>query len=162
MYAPPVNNPSDGTSHMNGTRLYIRQAKVADAQRIAELSGELGYPVDREQMEQRLQSIVEKADHAVFVGEVESGGVVGWIHAFVTASLVVEPFVELGGLIVASSHRGQGIGKLLVSEAERWGRGKGIATVRVRSRSTRELAHVFYRKLGYRHVKTQETFSRDL
>jgi len=135
---------------------------VEDAQRIAELSEELGYPVDHEQMGQRLRPIVEKADHAVFVAEMEGGGVVGWIHAFVASYLMAEPFVELGGVIVASSHRGHGIGKLLLSEVERWAKGKGVDTVRARSRSTREPAHVFYRKMGYRHVKTQETFSKNV
>jgi ribosomal protein S18 acetylase RimI-like enzyme len=147
---------------MSAKAINIRRAKAADVQRIAELSGELGYPVDPEQMEPRLKSILDVSNHALFVAEIESGGVVGWIHAFVRTSLVAEPFVELGGLIVASTYWGRGIGKLLVSEAEAWARSQGCDTVRVRSRTTRERAHGFYRKLGFRHVKTQENFSKDL
>jgi GNAT superfamily N-acetyltransferase len=147
---------------MNETGVFIRQAGMEDVQGIAHLSEELGYPVNQEQIEQRLRRIVDKADHAVFVAEIENGGVVGWIHAFAAPNLTSEPFVELGGMVVASSLRGQGIGTLLLSEMEKWAKDKGIDTVRIRSRTTREQAHAFYRKMGYRHVKTQETFSKNV
>ena len=113
-------------------------------------------------MGQRLRPIVEKADHAVFIAEMAGAGVVGWIHAFVAPYLMVEPFVELGGLIVASSHRRRGIGRLLLSEVERWARANGVDAVWARSGSTRKPAHVFYRKMGYGYVKTQETFSKNV
>ena len=47
------------------------------------------------------EPIVEKADHAVFVAEMESGDIVGWIHASIASYLMAEPF-ELGGVIADS------------------------------------------------------------
>jgi len=140
----------------------IRKAHAGDAKRVAELSGELGYPAEPVAMRQRLVSIARDPDHAAFVAETKGGGIVGWVNAFITRSLLVEPFVELGGLVISSTHQGQGIGKLLMKAIEGWTRRKGIPTVRVRSRSNRKAAHAFYRGIGYHQLKTQETFFKEI
>ena len=57
----------------------VRKAKSTDATRVAELSGILGYPVDRETMQRRLERLDGREEHVIFVGEI-SGKVVGWIH----------------------------------------------------------------------------------
>jgi len=113
-------------------------------------------------MRRRLRSIARDPDHTAYVAETKGGGVVGWTHAFITRSLLVEPFVELGGLVVTPSQQRQGVGKLLMIAVEGWARRKGIHTVRVRSRSNRKAAHAFYREIGYQQLKTQETFFKEI
>ena len=129
---------------------------------MADLSGELGYPAGPKAMRRRLRSIARDPDHAAYVAEAKGGGVVGWTHAFITRSLLVEPFVELGGLVVTPSQQRQGVGKLLMIAVEGWARRKGVPTVRVRSRSNRKAAHAFYRGIGYQQLKTQETFFKEI
>ena len=140
----------------------IRKAQAGDATRVAELSGELGYPSNTEATRRRLGTVPRDPDHIAYVAEAKGGGIVGWAHAFITRSLLVEPFVELGGLVVSSSHQNQGIGKLLMQAVEGWARRKGVSSVRVRSRSSRKPAHAFYRKIGYQQLKTQETFFKEI
>jgi GNAT superfamily N-acetyltransferase len=54
------------------------------------------------------------------------------------------------------------VGKRLCAEVEAWSRGKGVAVVRVTSRMTREGAHRFYLRKGYRQTKTSAVFEKVL
>jgi GNAT superfamily N-acetyltransferase len=144
------------------TTFKIREAQAGDAPKVAQLSGELGYPAEPGAMRRRLRSIARDPDHAAYAAEAKREGIVGWAHAFISRSLLVEPFVELGGLVVTPSQQRMGVGKLLMTAVEGWARRKGISTVRVRSRSNRKAAHAFYRKLGYQQLKTQETFFKEI
>jgi GNAT superfamily N-acetyltransferase len=144
------------------TTLKIREAQAGDASQVAELSGELGYPAEPGAMRRRLRSIVRDPDHAAYIAEAKGGGIAGWAHAFITRSLFVEPFVELGGLVVTPSQQRLGVGKLLMIAVEGWARRKGVSSVRVRSRSNRKAAHAFYRRIGYQQLKTQETFFKEM
>ncbi len=137
----------------------IRGATSTDIERIAELSGELGYPARVEDVGRRLPAIAIADDHAVYVAEAEDGSVVGWIHVFAAMRLESEPFAELGGLVVAEDHRGRGVGRLLCERTGRWARDHGFGALRVRTRAEREAAHRFYERVGFRLVKAQKVFS---
>lgn len=147
--------------------LTVRPAAAGDAEALARLSGQLGYPSSREQVHRRLAEILRHSEeHAVFVAEIHRDGeeprIAGWIHAAVTRTVESEPSVEIGGLVVEESLRGCGIGERLLAEAERWTRGLGLAAVIVRSNVIRERAHAFYQQLGYRVVKSQRVFRKQL
>jgi len=144
------------------TKIKIRKAQAGDASQVAKLSGELGYPAEPGAMRRRLRFIARDPDHSAYVAEAKGGGVVGWAHAFTTRSLLVEPFVELGSLVVTPSRQRLGVGKLLMTAVEEWAKKKGVNTVRVRSRANRKAAHAFYRGLGYQQLKTQETFFKEI
>ena len=49
-----------------------------------------------------------------------------------------------------------------MQRAEEWAREKGCATVGVRSNVIRERAHAFYERIGYKHIKTQKSFHKEL
>ena len=139
----------------------IRRMNVSDAVVAAELSGELGYPVTRERMEERLRRFARLPDHAVFaacVGE----QVVGWVDVQVAQHLQTEMYGEIGGLVVSEKCRSRGVGQKLVEAAEQWIVARGIGAVVVRSRITRERAHAFYLRQGYARVKTSAIFRKDL
>ena len=65
----------------------IRRARQADASRIAELSGQLGYPTTTRQMAGRLNSALKMQNGACFVAETKTDGVIGWVHVSVTPLL---------------------------------------------------------------------------
>ena len=140
----------------------IRSAIPDDAEAIARLSGELGYPTTAPDARRRLFDIKTSTNHAVMVAEDESGTVVGWIHVFRSRRLGGEPFAELGGLVVTESLRGHGIGRRLVAEAEEWAEKREIATLRIRTRTTRNDARLFYEDLDFVLTKTQVVFERQL
>ena len=140
----------------------IRNAKRADEEAIANLAGQLGYPSSVHETRERLVEILEDGDQAVFVAESADKEVVGWVHVFKTQRLIVEPFVEVGGLIVGEGLRGSGIGKALLAAAEVWAQGSGFASIRVRSNIIRVEAHSFYERLGYCCVKQQNVFYKKI
>jgi len=141
--------------------LKIRRARAADVPRIAELSGELGYPTPVREMRQRFDQIKPAGRHAVFVAEFEKT-VVGWVHVSITPLLEVARRAEVNGLIVAERHRSLGAGAKLLDAAEVWARGKKCQRMSVRSNVIRDRAHAFYERQGYTHVKTQKAFRKEL
>ncbi|WP_127484435.1 GNAT family N-acetyltransferase [Paenibacillus ehimensis] len=60
--------------------MLYRRAVLQDSPEIARLSGQLGYPAKAEQIEERLASILNAADHVVIVAEAQSE-LVGFKHA---------------------------------------------------------------------------------
>jgi GNAT superfamily N-acetyltransferase len=139
----------------------VRRAKTTDAAGVAELSGILGYPVDRETMPRRLQQLDGREEHAVFVAET-NGKIVGWIHGAEHELLVVGRMAEICGLVVAEGQRASGVGRRLVEAVEQWARGRGLDEVSVRSNVTRPESHPFYERLGYTRIKTQHTYRKRL
>ena len=125
---------------------------------MAELSGELGYPVDESEFGARVGHLAAREDQLVLVAEYD-GLVVGWVHAHVTERLTRERFCELAGVVVAEAHRGRGIGAALVGAVEAWAAERGLV-VRVRSNVTRERTHRFYLGRGYAEEKMVKAFER--
>ncbi len=87
---------------------------------------------------------------AVLVAE-RGGAVVG----MVTGQLLVStaeggPAVLLEDLVVEEATRGQGLGRRLVDELERWARGHGASRVQLLVDEENPEALAFYRELGWR------------
>ena len=140
----------------------MRRARVSDAARIAELSGQLGYPATETQIKIRIRDVIKDRDAACFVAESRDGGVVGWIHVSTTPLLEVERRAEVNGLVVDEAARNGGAGAMLLGAAEKWARGKRCKSMSVRSNVLRERAHGFYLRNGYEHYKTQKAFRKVL
>ena len=138
----------------------VRAVKLADAERVAELSRQLGYPVTIKVMTTRLKRAMKMKDGACFVAETGGQGVIGWVHVTVTPLLEVAQRAEVNGLVVDENVRSRGAGGLLLKTAESWARKRGCAVMSVRSNVIRERAHEFYLKQGYEHYKTQKAFRK--
>jgi GNAT superfamily N-acetyltransferase len=135
---------------------------ASDADRIAELSAELGYPVTAVEVAERLEAIRGFENHEFTVAALSGGEVVGWIHIYVRYIVMSDPMVEVDGLVVDGRCRGTGIGKRLMEHAEEWARDRGIGVVNLRSNVIREGAHAFYHRIGYEYVKHQMVFRKML
>jgi GNAT superfamily N-acetyltransferase len=146
----------------NKNELNVRRARSEDAKRIAELSGQLGYPATASQMHERLRGIKPSSQHAVFVVESAKEGVIGWLHVSRQPLLEVEIRAEVNGLVVAEGQRSAGAGARLLAAAEEWARKHGCKNMSVRSNEIRERAHMFYERNGYEHYKTQKSFRKPL
>jgi GNAT superfamily N-acetyltransferase len=139
--------------------LTITTATPADAPALVKLSGQLGYPSAPGQLEARLADLLGRPDeHRIWVAR-SGAAVAGWLHAFVARYLVDDPFVEIGGLVVAEEERGHGIGPRLVDEACAWARALGCDRVGVHSNVVREDAHRFYERIGFVLEKRQGVFT---
>jgi GNAT superfamily N-acetyltransferase len=140
----------------------VRPAKRSDATRIAELSGQLGYPAKPADIVRRLRKIKPPSQHVVLVAQSPEGKVIGWIHASVSPLLEVDLRAEVNALVVADDERSRGAGALLLRRAEEWARKHGCQSMSVRSNVVRERAHQFYVRNGYEHYKTQKAFRKPI
>jgi GNAT superfamily N-acetyltransferase len=140
----------------------IRRARMTDARRIAELSGQLGYPTSSAKMAVRLKLALRSKGGVCFLAETKQDGVIGWLHVSVTPLLEVERRAEVNGLVVDEHARSKGAGSSLLKAAEAWARKMRCAGISVRSNVLRERAHNFYLREGYEHYKTQKAFRKSL
>ena len=142
-------------------RLKIRRARSSDAARLAELSGQLGYPATSNEIALRMKRMRPAELHAVIVAESQEL-VVGWLHISVTPLLEVPLRAEVNGLVVDENMRSLGAGAKLLAAAERWAAARGCKSMSVRSNVVRTRAHAFYLRNGYQHYKTQKAFQKVL
>jgi GNAT superfamily N-acetyltransferase len=138
----------------------IRSARLSDAARLAELSGQLGYPTKRDEMVRRMQNLKPATQHAALVAESPEGKVIGWVHVSVSPLLEVDLRAEVNALIVADDERSRGAGALLLRAGEEWARKHKCKIMSVRSNVVRERAHEFYVRHRYQHYKTQKAFQK--
>ena len=139
----------------------IRQAVSSDADAIARLTTELGYPADPEQILSRLEMLLRSDLYFIAVAE-DASGAVGWVAAEQRLLLESGERAEIVGLVVSAGNRRAGIGTALVQAAEAWARSRGFAAINVRSNVLRDAAHEFYERLGYTRIKTQHAYRKTL
>jgi len=139
--------------------VHVREATPADAEALASLSGQLGYPVDVPTILRRLAQVERSV---VLVAVNAEGAVCAVAHAEPRRLLIAEPFVELAALVVDERARGSGAGAMLLAAVEAWAREQGFTSVRVRSNVLRERAHRFYLREGYIEKKRQAVFLKRL
>lgn len=157
-----MRNAKAMSSRSGPSLVRIRRAKKSDAAALAELSGQLGYPVTAAQVLERLRKLSPASQHAVFVAESPEGQVVGWVHVSVQHLIECDVRAEINGLVVAEGHRSSGAGARLLADAEEWARSRRCHGMSVRSNVIRERAHDFYLRNGYEHYKTQKAFRKIL
>jgi predicted N-acetyltransferase YhbS len=144
------------------TSVEVRAARKDDAEAIARLAGELGYPSTTAQVVERLKANEGNPRQAAFVAVAQGRGVVGWIHVSQVSTLGSDPRAEITGLVVDSEIRGAGLGRLLVERGETWARERGLTSIGLHSNTIREQAHEFYLRLGYAVTKSQKVFRKTL
>jgi GNAT superfamily N-acetyltransferase len=133
----------------------IRAGDTRDAEALAPLLDQLGYPAEVEDIRERLAA--HNGDSQVLVAAGE-GGLSGFVAVAIARDFIVGTRGIILGLVVADGSRGRGIGAELLAAAEKWAFERGAAVVGVRSNVIRERAHRFYLRNGYRRVKSQHIF----
>ena len=98
----------------------IREMLPKDAEEVADLTCQLGYPASEADIARRYQLITDRGDGRLLVAQPAGRAVVGWIHVQQTQLLEADSRAEIWGLVVAESARGSGVGRLLVVAAEAW------------------------------------------
>jgi GNAT superfamily N-acetyltransferase len=127
--------------------LTIRDARAADAERIAGLLTQLGYPTQPSAVEARLERLAIVGDRVV-VADLD-GGAVGLAHLQVAPAIERDrPAAKIGALVVDEAHRGQGVGRALVQAMEDEARARGCELLFVTTADRRDDAHAFYERVG--------------
>ncbi|MFH1599309.1 MAG: GNAT family N-acetyltransferase [Pseudomonadota bacterium] len=128
--------------------LLVRPAAAQDASGVATLLGVLGYPCDRDEAASRLRAVAEEGQQVLVADR--HGCLVGLL------ALDIRYYLPLGGptcritaLAVSSGEQRQGVGRMLLREAEQRARQAGAARIELTSGAQRTEAHDFYRACGY-------------
>ena len=127
----------------------LRSASLIDADDVAALLSELGYPCDRLEAAQRIAAIIDNDRQALVVARSE--GVVSGLVAldFMYYLPLGTTTCRITALVVTPAARGQGLGRQLLREAERRARTGGAARLELSSGSQRTDAHAFYKACGF-------------
>jgi GNAT superfamily N-acetyltransferase len=132
-------------------QLTFRDAFFDDIPHLAGLITELGYPTSLAEMEERFKDIATHADYKTIIA-------LAGDEIVAVAGLCKGLFYEMNGpymrilvFVVKQSHRGRGIGKQLLQQAEAWAAEQGLKTILINSgnRHERIAAHLFYKQMGY-------------
>ncbi len=133
----------------SGGSVTIREAQLGDSAAIADLMGQLGYDTAAADMEKRLRLIIGNPNYATFVATIDHS-VCGMIGTVSYPSYEHnDPSGYIIAMVVSQKARGQGIGRSLISAAEKEFARKGIDRIAVNTRMTRAEAHQFYEALGF-------------
>lgn len=126
----------------------VRAAEPKDAKTLAKLIKYLGHEIDEKTVRKNIGRLV-KAGESPLVATLEKAviGLCG-IHRMVTVHRPA-PVGRITILVVAEEAQDNGIGRLLVEEAERLLKKAGCQIVEVTSNDGRGRAHAFYRHMGY-------------
>ena len=129
--------------------LDLRVAMPADADDVARLLTEMGYPCEIDDALERIGAILDN-DRQVVVVARRDGAVSGLIALdFMYYLPLGTTTCRVNALVVTATAQGLGIGRALLKEAERRARVGGAARIELTSGSQRTEAHAFYRACGY-------------
>jgi GNAT superfamily N-acetyltransferase len=137
----------------------VRPYGPADLPRLVELSEVLGYPLEAEELFERVGLLDD--DDLLVVGEVDAV-VVGFASARLDDHVAEGPAVEVVALVVDPAAQRRGVAAALMGAVEAWARDCGRGVLRLRSNVVREAAHRFYTGEGFEVVKRSTVFEKRL
>ncbi len=134
------------------TSLHIRLAAATDADAVARLVHQLGYPTDGVDMWRRVERMAADGRAVALVAET-AAGVVGFATAHIL-SVVVRPrdVAWLTTLVVEEAVRRTGVGRALVRAVEDFARRSGCERLSVTTHEHRADAQSFYMGVGLEHT----------
>ena len=130
--------------------VHIRRARNDDADRLASLLTQLGYPTRPGDVPGRLSRMTtDDPRTTVFVAE-QNGTVVGLVTAQIVHVLNRPSDVMwLTTLVVEETVRGSGVGRALVDAVAALGAESGCEWLSVTTHERRSDAHAFYQRIGF-------------
>ena len=128
----------------------LRSAMIADADDVARLLTELGYPCEIDEAAERIDAIAANDRQALVLAR-RDGAVCGLVALDFMYYLPLGTITcRVTALVVTPTAQGLGIGRQLLKEAERRARTGGASRIELTSGSQRTEAHAFYRACGYK------------
>ena len=126
----------------------VRPATPADAERIAALFTDEGYPAGPSDIVERLGRF--GSEHSRVIVADHDGEILGFVAVHALPRFEhSDRIVRVMALVVDAGVRERGIGRLLMAEAERVGRDVGAAFAEVTAGHHRPDARRLYEELGY-------------
>lgn len=127
----------------------LRNAVIADADDVARLLADLGYPCDTSEAAERISAVLGNDRQALVLARCQ-GAVCGLVALdFMYYLPLGTSTCRVTALVVTPDAQRHGIGRQLLRDAERRARTGGAARIELSSGSQRTDAHAFYRACGY-------------
>jgi ribosomal protein S18 acetylase RimI-like enzyme len=127
----------------------IRDARPRDAEALAALVGQLGYPGSAEDVGRRLKHLSTSGTDRVVVAEL-GDEIVGLACLHTSLSVAYdEPAGKLSAIVVDEAHRRRGIGEALVRELESEAKRRRCCLLFLTTADHRDDAHAFYERIGF-------------
>jgi GNAT superfamily N-acetyltransferase len=128
--------------------LTLRTATPDDAEAIATLFTDEGYPSGPSDIVERLAAFDSEQSRVVVADN--GGQVLGFIAVHALPRFEhTDRILRIMALVVDAGERGRGVGRLLMEEAERFGRERDAAFAEVTAGHHRPEARHLYEELGY-------------
>jgi GNAT superfamily N-acetyltransferase len=133
---------------MNEANVAVRPATTDDAERLASLLTDEGYPAGSSDLAARIEQYAALGSHVIVA---EAGDeVVGFVTVLVLPRFEVgDLFARITSLVVDAGVRERGIGRLLMEAAEERARAAGAAWLEVTAGHHRPDARRLFESLGY-------------
>jgi GNAT superfamily N-acetyltransferase len=126
----------------------LRSATPADAERIAAMFTDEGYPSGPSDIVERLARF--DSEHSRVIVAEHDGEVLGFVAVHALPRFEhSDRIIRIMALVVDAGERGRGIGRLLMEDAERLGRDLDAAFAEVTAGHHRPDAKRLYEELGY-------------
>jgi GNAT superfamily N-acetyltransferase len=127
----------------------IRDGIQADAEGIAALLADLGYPASTETAAVHIARFADDPASRLQVAE-SADGLVGLVATHIVPRLDDDRFTcRVTDIVVSTSHRRSGIGSALMAAAEDEARRNGARRLDLSSGEWRDDAYAFYTRLGF-------------
>ena len=127
----------------------LRTAGMGDADDVAALLAELGYPCTQDEAADRIAAVQGDDRQALVLARCE-GRVCGLLALdFMYYLPLGAQSCRITALVVAADSQRRGLGRQLLREAERRARVAGCARLELTSAAHRHEAHAFYRACGF-------------
>jgi GNAT superfamily N-acetyltransferase len=141
--------------------MFIREIKKEDAEKVADLCGQLGYPMTIAQTVKNIDAVASDIDHCAFVAVIEEN-IIGWIGVSHSKQITIPAHCEIHGLVVDEQHHNSGIGKMLIEKVKLWTKEKGCKKLGVHCNVKRTETHKFYEHLGFTEIKQQKVYELEI
>jgi ribosomal protein S18 acetylase RimI-like enzyme len=133
---------------MSETAPTIRRATADDAESIAALFTDEGYPAGPSDIVERLGRFA--SDHSQVLVAEQDGAVLGFVALHALPRFEHDDrIVRILALVVDAGARERGLGRALIAEAERVGRELGAAFTEITAGHHRPEARHLYESIGY-------------
>jgi GNAT superfamily N-acetyltransferase len=141
--------------------IHIRGMTCADISDSVSLLAQFGYEMTAAEAARRVRDVLSTPEHSLVIAESE-GRPIGLMHVFIRPAIENPREAVVQALVVDQKFRRAGIGRALMTAAQRWGEERGCRSVVLDSNVARTPAHAFYAALGYRVAATAYVLRKSL
>lgn len=128
-------------------KLIIHTGPLGSIEKLVELVDQLGYKTDEQVLRRNLDLYAD----SIFIAEIDKQ-IIGFLaYHILTPFHTDKKHMRIVSLVVDLKHRGRGVGKRLIQEAEKIAQKEGCDAIELTSAAHRMKsgAHAFYREQGY-------------